>query len=106
VRNRRFLFLKIIGLALIGVVAIVLYADLQGMHQIFRITDSMISNAPDAQTRQHLVAEKKKRDREERRERIAIEGALAVDAFLFVWLLSSGLRRPRHVDPPLTSTVA
>ncbi len=77
--------LKIAGLILLGLVAVVLYADLRSVHQIFRISESMINSAPDAQTRQSLIADREKRDREERRHKVTIEGALTIDVVLFLW---------------------
>ena len=77
--------LKIAGLILLGLVAVILCADLRSVHQIFRISESMINSAPDAQTRQSLIADREKRDREERRHKVAIEGALTIDVVLFLW---------------------
>jgi len=53
----------------------------------------MINSAPDAQTRQNLITDKDKRDREERRHNMTIETVLAIDVALFLWLASSILRR-------------
>lgn len=76
-------FVRVIGLVLMALLAVVLYADLQSVHQIFRITEAMINSAPDTQTRQNLIADRDKRDREERRHKVAIEAALGIDVVLF-----------------------
>lgn len=96
-------FARVVGLILLGLLAVVLYADLQSVHQIFRITEAMISSAPDAQTRQNLIADRDKRDREERRHKTAIEAALAIDVGLFLWLASGILRR--HDNPDSTAPI-
>ena len=57
----------------------------------------MINSAPDAQARQNLIADRDKRDREERRHKMAIETVLAIDVALFLWLASSILRRHDNV---------
>jgi len=92
--------LRIGGLVLLGLLAVVLYADLQSVHQIFRITEAMISSAPDSQARQNLIADRDKRDREERRHKMAIEAALAIDLVLFLWLASGIFRRRDNVNQP------
>jgi len=92
---------RIVGLVLLGLLAVVLYADLQSVHQIFRITEAMINSAPDAQTRQNLIADRDKRDREERRHKMAIEAVLAIDVVLSLWLASAILRRHNNVSQPM-----
>ena len=103
-RNRRMLW--IVGLVLLVVIGVVLYADLQSVHQIFKISDGMIRNAPDAQTRENLIADRDKRDREERRHKMAIEGALVVDAILFGWATLAALRRSKDIPHVTSNTVA
>jgi len=44
------LLLKITVTAALGVLAIILYADLQSVHQIYRITQATINAAPDGGT--------------------------------------------------------
>jgi hypothetical protein len=39
--------LKIAAIVVLGVIAVVLYADLQSIHQISRITPAIINRAPD-----------------------------------------------------------
>jgi low temperature requirement protein LtrA len=94
-------FVRVIGLVLMALLAVVLYADLQSVHQIFRITEAMINSAPDTQTRQNLIADRDKRDREERRHKVAIEAALGIDVVLFLWLASGILRRHDSVSQPM-----
>ncbi len=90
--------IRIAGLVLLGLLAVVLYADLRSVHQIFRITEAMINSAPDTQTRQNLIADRDKRDREERRHKMAIKAVLAIDVVLFLWLASGILRRHDNVS--------
>jgi hypothetical protein len=90
---KRAQLLRIGGLIILGALAVVLYADLRSMHQIYRITEAMINNAPDASTRQHLTEEKNRRDRVERREKMAVETVLAIDVALFLWVATNLLRR-------------
>ena len=90
-RNRS---LKLAALVVLGLLAIILYADLRSVHQIYRISEVMISNAPDATSREGLIADRDRRDREERRHKTAIEAALAVDIVLLLWVAASLLRRP------------
>ena len=93
---RRGRFARIAGLVVLGLLAVVLYADLQSMHQIYWITDAMINNARDAETRQHLIAAKEVRDREERRLKAAIGAVLITDVALFLWVGTGLLRGPAH----------
>jgi hypothetical protein len=94
-------FVRVIGSVLMALLAVVLYADLQSVHQIFRITEAMINSAPDAQTRRNLIADRDKRDREERRHKVAIEAVLGIDVVLFLWLVSGILRRHDSVSQPM-----
>jgi hypothetical protein len=103
-RNRS--ALRIVCLVLLAAIGVVLYADLQSVHQIFRITDKMIRDAPDDGTRNNLMADREKRNREEQRHKIAIEGALAVDALLFGYLAIATLRRPKCVSRVVSNSVA
>jgi hypothetical protein len=45
------LLVKVAAMLVLGLIAIVLYADLQSVHQIYRITPAMINRAPDDATR-------------------------------------------------------
>jgi len=92
--RRRFLIPRIAGLIMLGLGALLLYADLRSVHQIYRITQASIDKAADAETRQRLIANKEVRDREERRHKGAIAAILAIDVALFLWLGSNILRRP------------
>ena len=85
---------------------VILYADLQSIHQIFRITDEMIRNAPDDRTRDNLIADREKRDREERRHKIAIEGALVVDLLLLGCVALTRLRSPKYAPRVVSNTIA
>jgi len=97
---RRGRFARIAGLVVLGLLAVVLYADLQSMHQIYWITDAMINNARDAETRQHLIAAKEVRDREEQRHKMAIGVVLITDVAFFLWVGVSLLRGPGRRTPP------
>jgi hypothetical protein len=99
-------YLKVMGLILLCALGVVLYADLQSVHQIYRITETMINSAPDVQARQNLIADRHKREREERRHKMAIEGALAIDVFLFLLVAASALRQPKHEGRHVNSTAA
>jgi len=90
------LLLKITVTAALGVLAIILYADLQSVHQIYRITQATINAAPDGGTWQALAADRDKRDREERRHKLFVGTGLAVDLALFVLMVVGVLRSPRH----------
>jgi hypothetical protein len=100
---KRSRLLKLAALVVLGLLAILLYADVQSVHQIYRISDTMINNAPDVKSREGLIADRKKRDREERRHKTAIEAALAVDVVLLLWVATSLLRRPKPSGQPISS---
>jgi uncharacterized membrane protein len=76
-RGRR--LLRIVGLIVLAVVGLLIYADLRSVHQIFRVTDKMINNASNSQVRQALI-----------------EVALAVDVALFLWISAGVLGWPRR----------
>jgi|SRR5580698_2505676 hypothetical protein len=95
--------LKLAALVVLGFLAILLYADLQSVHQIFRINEAMINHAPDAKSREGLIEDRERRDREERRHKTAIEAALAVDVVLLLWVATSLLRRPNPSGQPISS---
>jgi hypothetical protein len=92
----RFLMPRIAGLIALGLVGVLLYADLLSIHQIYRITPAMIDRAADAETRQRLIGDREVRDRVEQREKMAVGVVLAIDVLLFVWVGVSILRGPRY----------
>jgi hypothetical protein len=75
--------LKVGALIVLTVIGLLLYADLQSIHQIFRVSERMINDAPTPQERQALIENKNTRDREERRQKAFVEAALVVDVALF-----------------------
>jgi hypothetical protein len=90
--------LRIAILIILGLLGVVLYADVRSTHQIYRISEAMINNAPDASTRQHLIEEKDKRDREERREKMAVGAVLTIDVVLFLWLATDFSSRRKQAS--------
>jgi hypothetical protein len=72
---------------------ILLYAVLLSIHQIGPISDAMINRATNAQTRQELLEDRNRRNREERADKAVVGVALAIDAILFLWVATSLLRR-------------
>jgi len=89
-RNR---FLRVTMLFVLAGAGVILYADMRSVHQIYRISEAMINTAPDAQTRQNLIADRDKRDREEWRHKFAIGTALVIDALVFAWVSVGVFRR-------------
>ena len=85
---------KMVLLIFLAALGVLLYADLRSVHQIFRVTQTMVDTAPDARSRERLIADKERRDGEERRHRELIGVALALDACLFIWAAISLLRQP------------
>jgi len=81
--------LRIVALLFLAVLGVFLYADLQSIHQIFRVSEKMISDAPTPQARQALIENKKTRDREEQRHKTFVEAALIVDVVLFLGVAAS-----------------
>ena len=75
---------KIVAVILLLCLAVLLYADLQSIHQIGPITAAMINSAPDAQTRQALLAERDRRNRNERIHKLEVGTVLALDLGLLV----------------------
>ncbi len=91
--------LKVGALIVLAVIGLLLYADLQSIHQIFRVSEKMINDAPTPQVRQALVENKNTRDREERRQKAFVEAALVVDVALFLLVAASAVgwrRRPKE----------
>jgi hypothetical protein len=78
--------LRVSALIVLPVVGLLLYADLQSIHQIFRVSERMSNDAPTPQARQALLENKNTRDREERRQKEFIEAALVVDVASFLWV--------------------
>ncbi len=100
--NRRRL-LKFAALVVLGLLGMLLYADLQSVHQIYRINEAMINNVPDAKSREGLIADRDRRDQEERRHKTVIEAALVVDAVLLLWVATNLLRRPNAGGQPIAN---
>lgn len=91
--------LRVGALVVLVVVGLLLYADLQSVHQIFRVSERMINDAPTPQARQALIENKNTRDREERRQKEFVEAALVVDVVLFLLVGASAVgwrRRPKE----------
>ena len=87
--------LRMAALIVLALLGLLLYADLKSVHQIYRISESMINNAA-AQSRQNLIADRDRRDREERRHKAFIEIAMTVDVGLFLWVGMGVLGWPRR----------
>ena len=66
--------------------ALLLYAELESIHQIHPITESRISRASDEQGRQDLIQARDRRNNEERLERLKVEVALAIDLLLIAYV--------------------
>jgi hypothetical protein len=92
--------LKIAAMVVLGAVAIVLYADLQSIHQIYRITPAMINRAPDDTTRQALEADREKRNAEERRLKLKVGAGLAGDLAVLALVAIWSMRSPGNADRP------
>ena len=71
-----------------------LYAELQSIHQIFRISDPMIANAPSEKARNELLSDKARRDTEERRHKLLVGLGLSLDLTLLMLVSLSFLRKP------------
>ncbi|HLJ90590.1 MAG TPA: hypothetical protein VKZ53_27525 [Candidatus Angelobacter sp.] len=85
-----------IGIAILAILAVLLYADLLSVHQIHRITQAMIDAAPDAVTRQALVEDRNERDRGEWKLKLFIGTGLALDVAALPVLAVGLLRLPRN----------
>lgn len=82
--------LRAAAIFLLLVFALLLYADLESIHQIHPITESRINRATDEETRQYLVDARDKRNKEKRSEKLRVELALSIDFLLiayFSWTL-------------------
>lgn len=84
---------EIVAVVLLCCFGVLLYADLQSIHQIYPIPDVMINSAPDTQTRQRHLDTRDRRNREERAHKTEVEVALAIDVLLLLCVLASLLRR-------------
>jgi hypothetical protein len=84
--------LEIVALLLFCCFGVVLYAELQSIHQVYPITDARISNASDSQTRQDLIAERDRRNPRERTEKIKVEILLGIDVLLILCVAVSVYR--------------
>jgi hypothetical protein len=94
------LFIRIFCLIFVGLLGILLYANLLSMHQLYPITTAMINNASDAATRQSLIQDREKRNGRERTYKMTNGLILAADVALFVWLASGFFRRTtRRIQP-------
>lgn len=90
---------KIVGtIALLGAGAVLL-ADLLSIHQIYRITQATIAKSEAAQARQFLIADRARRNRQERTHKELVAGALAVDVLAIIWLGGSLFRRAKPRQP-------
>jgi hypothetical protein len=80
--------------------ALLLYAELESIHQIHPITESRISRASDEQGRQDLIQARDKRNNEERLERLKVEVALAIDLLLIAYVTWTMVKRSRPQMSP------
>jgi len=85
--------LKVAAVLLLLSFAVLLYADLKSIHQIYRVTDAIISGAPDEQTRKALIVSRDERDRSELTHKLLVTTALAIDVALLLFVASSLFRR-------------
>jgi uncharacterized membrane protein len=88
VMHTRSRILKVSGIVVLGCLALVLYADLQSVHQIYHITQRSIDTASDAQTRGFLLHDRDRRNREEQFQKLMVGGVLAGD---IAWILFLGV---------------
>jgi hypothetical protein len=87
--------LRVAGVIVTSILGVLLYAGLISMHQIYPITEATINKAPDEEARQYLVAERNKRNAEERREKGFVGMILVIDALAFLWMTARLLRSAR-----------
>ena len=80
---------KIVVLVILGALAVILLAGVLSLHQIYPITDAKISTAPDSRTRQFLIKERDRRNREETFSKMEIGALLTIDLALFVYLTAT-----------------
>ena len=85
--------LGVLMLVLLLCVGVLLFADWQFTHQIYPISESMINNATDSQTKQYLIEERNRRNREERIHKNVDEIAIGIDLLLLLFVAGSLLRR-------------
>ena len=76
---------------------LLIYADLRSVHQVFRVSQKRIDDAPTPQARRALLENKNTRDREEQRHQALIESTLAVDLVLFLWAGAGVLGWPKRM---------
>jgi len=87
--------LKILSIVFLLIFAVLLYADLQFIHQLYPITDAMIASAPDDATRRALTASRHQRERRLRMHKAAVQALLVVDVALLIYL-GATLWRPSN----------
>ncbi len=85
--------IKVATVLLLLPFAVLLYADLKSIHQIYRITDAIISRAPDEQTRNALIVSRDERDRSELTHKLVVTAVLTIDLALLLFVASSLFRR-------------
>jgi hypothetical protein len=78
--------IKLISIIFLSCLGILLFADLDSIHQIYRIPDAMINRAVDAKTAQGLIADRERRDREERTHKTLVGAALTADVVALLWI--------------------
>jgi hypothetical protein len=72
---------------------VLLYADILSIHQIYPIPDAIINHASSEQTRQELLADRDRRDREEQTHKIVVGLLLGTDAAVLLLVGASFFRR-------------
>lgn len=83
---------KVGGLLVLGCLALVLYADLQSVHQIYPVEQRWIDNAADAKIRESLIKDRSRRNREEQFHKLIVGACLTIDLAAMGYL-SLGLGR-------------
>jgi len=92
------LLFKIIAILVLACAGVFLYAEMVFVHPIYRVTDSMVQSAVDAQTRQRFLDRRNRQNREERTLKMEIGVGLVLDVAMLLVLAGSLFRRPRAMQ--------
>jgi hypothetical protein len=84
-------FLKLLSIVALLVIAVLLFADLKSIHQVYRIPDDLIDRAPGLERQNALREMRDHGDRHETAHKTGIELLLAADAISILLITSTFL---------------
>jgi hypothetical protein len=97
---------RIAGIVVLGFLAIVLYADIQSIHQIFPISQQFIDKSPDEQTRKARISERDRRNGEVRFQKVIVGSLLVIDLIGVLVLAISATRPVENRFRKITSSAS